>query len=38
MEPKIRLTLIGAGGKMGCRIVDHLLRHDGYVLTCVEAG
>jgi hypothetical protein len=38
MESKIHLTLVGAGGKMGCRIVDHLLRHDGYVLTCVETG
>jgi hypothetical protein len=32
------ITLIGAGGKMGCRIVDHLKDHPDYALHCVESG
>lgn len=32
------ITLLGAGGKMGCRIVDHLKNHPNYSLRCVETG
>lgn len=38
MNTSIRLTLFGAGGKMGCRVIDHLARHASYQLTCVENG
>ena len=38
MNNKIQLTLFGAGGKMGCRVIDHLVRNAGYELTCVENG
>lgn len=31
-----RLALLGAGGKMGCRIVDQLVDDDAYELRCVE--
>lgn len=34
----ITLTLLGAGGKMGCRIVDHLNALPGYTLQCVEVS
>jgi hypothetical protein len=30
------LTLLGAGGKMGCRIIDHLKDNSAYRLLCVE--
>ena len=29
---------MGAGGKMGCRIIDHLHRHPDYRLRCVEVS
>jgi hypothetical protein len=32
------IALIGAGGKMGCRILDHLRDHPDYSLRCVESG
>lgn len=32
------IALIGAGGKMGCRIIDHLKDHLAYTLRCVETG
>ena len=32
------IALIGAGGKMGCRIIDHLLHHPAYRLDCIETG
>jgi D-apionate oxidoisomerase len=38
MNTKIKLTLYGAGGKMGCRIIEHLARNEVYNLTCVENG
>lgn len=38
MKTKIQLTLFGAGGKMGCRIIDHLAGNEDYNLTCVENG
>ncbi|MCX8157266.1 MAG: NAD(P)-binding domain-containing protein [Verrucomicrobiae bacterium] len=34
----ITITLIGAGGKMGCRITDHLKDHPGYTLRYVECS
>lgn len=33
-----RITLLGAGGKMGCRILDRLQRDENYALQCVETG
>ena len=30
------ITLLGAGGKMGCRIIDHLKTNPAYQLHCVE--
>ena len=30
------LALLGAGGKMGCRIIEHLRERSGYQLRCVE--
>ncbi len=32
------ITLLGAGGKMGCRITDHLKDNPAYVLRYVENG
>ena len=32
------LALFGAGGKMGCRIIDHLNERPEYHLRCVEPG
>jgi hypothetical protein len=32
------ITLIGAGGKMGCRITDHLKNHPDYALRYVECS
>lgn len=32
------IALIGAGGKMGCRIADHLRTIPSYTLRCVENG
>jgi len=32
------IALIGAGGKMGCRIIDHLKEHPAYSLRCIEKG
>lgn len=32
------IALIGAGGKMGSRIIDHLKDHSDYTLHCVESG
>jgi D-apionate oxidoisomerase len=32
------IALIGAGGKMGCRIADHLKDHPDYTLRCVECA
>jgi D-apionate oxidoisomerase len=32
------VTLLGAGGKMGCRIVEHLKSHPDYSLRCVETA
>lgn len=32
----MNITLLGAGGKMGCRILDHLKDHPEYSLHCAE--
>jgi D-apionate oxidoisomerase len=32
------ITLLGAGGKMGCRIVEHLKQHPDFTLRCVETA
>jgi D-apionate oxidoisomerase len=34
----ITLTLVGAGGKMGCRVTDHLKDHPGYRMLYFETG
>ena len=38
MNQLITITLLGAGGKMGCRITDHLKDRADYRLLCVETG
>src|SRR6187401_1474726 len=32
------IALLGAGGKMGCRIIDHIKDSPAYALRCVETG
>ncbi len=32
------ISVLGAGGKMGCRILDHLQRNPTYRLLCVEVS
>ncbi len=34
----IKIALLGAGGKMGCRLTDHLMKLPQYQLRCVETG
>ncbi len=34
----INLTLLGADGKLGCRITDHLKSHPDYTMHYVESG
>ena len=34
----IQIALLGAGGKMGCRVTDHLQSHPDYTLHCIETG
>ena len=34
----ITIALLGAGGKMGGRVIDHLQERPGYALLCVETG
>ncbi|HEX5220743.1 MAG TPA: phosphogluconate dehydrogenase C-terminal domain-containing protein [Verrucomicrobiae bacterium] len=38
MHEKITLALLGAGGKMGCRITDHLVDNPAYSVLYVETG
>jgi hypothetical protein len=38
MNQHVTLALIGAGGKMGCRLTDHLQHRSDYTLLCVESG
>ena len=33
-----KIVLLGAGGKMGCRIADNLVADGGYQLACVEVA
>lgn len=35
---KRRIALFGAGGKMGCRIIDHLKHNSDFKLCCVEVS
>ena len=32
------IALLGAGGKMGCRVIDHIKDSPSYTLRCVETG
>jgi D-apionate oxidoisomerase len=34
----LTVALLGAGGKMGCRVIEHLKGHAGYRLACVETA
>ncbi len=34
----MKLTLMGAGGKMGCRITDNLMKHDAFDVRYVEVS
>lgn len=34
----LTVALLGAGGKMGCRVADHLSRHPGYAMRYIETG
>src|SRR5687768_15248916 len=38
MSEQINIALLGAGGKMGCRITDHLKGNPAYRVSCVETG
>jgi len=39
MNPKmLTIALVGAGGKMGCRVTDHLKDRSDYALRYVESG
>ncbi|HEX5218603.1 MAG TPA: phosphogluconate dehydrogenase C-terminal domain-containing protein [Verrucomicrobiae bacterium] len=38
MSDQLTIALFGAGGKMGCRIIDHLNRNNGYSIHCIETG
>lgn len=38
MSNHITIALFGAGGKMGCRLTDHLVSRNDYTLLCVETG
>ncbi len=38
MTDKITIALFGAGGKMGCRIIDHLKDNPDYTVLCIENG
>jgi hypothetical protein len=37
-KPPLTIALLGAGGKMGCRITDHLHDHPAYRLLYVEVS
>jgi hypothetical protein len=36
--PILSIALLGAGGKMGCRIIDHLNSSPAYRLHCIEVS
>jgi hypothetical protein len=38
MNDPIHIALFGAGGKMGCRITDHLKADKSYSVLCIESG
>lgn len=38
MSDKTTIALFGAGGKMGCRVIDHLKDNPDYTVLCVETG
>ena len=38
MSAQITIALFGAGGKMGCRLNDHLVGKKEYTVLCVEKG
>jgi 3-hydroxyisobutyrate dehydrogenase-like beta-hydroxyacid dehydrogenase len=38
MKTPLTLALFGAGGKMGCRVHEHLRQRSDYTLLCVESG
>jgi D-apionate oxidoisomerase len=38
MHSSISIALVGAGGKMGCRIIDHLKPNPDYRLLCMEVS
>lgn len=38
MNSKTIIALFGAGGKMGCRVIDHLKNNPEYTVLCVETG
>jgi D-apionate oxidoisomerase len=38
MNEKVRLALLGAGGKMGCRVIEHLEGKADYEVRCVETA
>lgn len=38
MSDHLTLALLGAGGKMGCRVTDHLKNNPAYSVLCVEPG
>jgi hypothetical protein len=38
MSEQINIALLGAGGKMGCRVADHLGNNAKYSVACVETG
>ena len=38
MNTNVQLKPFGAGGKSGCRVIDHLTRSPASALACVENG
>jgi hypothetical protein len=38
MKPPTCIALLGAGGKMGCRIIDHLKSDGSWRLLCIEVS
>lgn len=34
----VDITIMGAGGKMGCRILDNLMRRPDYAIACLEVS
>jgi hypothetical protein len=38
LKPPRNIAIFGAGGKMGCRIIDHLKKDPNFRLRCVEVS